>query len=457
MKPLFRSLLLALLLSAGLLMSSGARAQVDTSCTPNLEMGTCDSATDAGLNPASTNPVCIAAPTGTYSCWVCGWMTKLENLTSQMARASFRALVPSAAMIATATSIIALCLLVFRVIWAGSGVEETVAQGSIFLVTMIICGLLLWAGNSNGFGLNISEQGIGSSGPVAIAYIFDPMQIAGLGSAQAVLGSIQEIPGQPFKLLTITAAATSANGSSGTAIALGGYAQLWGQVEATVFRVFQVAVGQIQQNRGWIDTFSATILWMIALAPYLFVMIIFGFYLLQTMFYFSAIAGVAPFLIALMPIKQFRGFFFAGLRFCFGGALTIVFASFAMALTGAVVNGVLNDVLATIGTEQQDPSCTGISFAQSTSSVTALLGGPFFTLIVFGGLSAVLHLAAPRIASNIAGSHDNAVTAGALAGFGAAAVSRSGGAIIGSGRNVAGGIAGAAWAGLMKVMSGVVK
>jgi len=221
--------------------------------------------------------------------------------------------------------------------------------------------------------------------------------------------------------------------------------------------VFQVAVGQIQQNRGWIDTFSATILWVIALAPYLFVMIIFGFYLLQTMFYFSAIAGISPILIALMPIKQFRGFFFAGLKFCFGGALTIVFASFAMALTGAVVNGVLNDVLSSIGTEQQDPSCAGISFTQSTSAVTALLGGPFFTLIVFGGLSAVLHLAAPRIASNIAGSHDNAVTAGALAGIGAAAVSKTGGAILGSGRNAAGTAAGLAWGGLMGVMNRIVK
>jgi len=448
---------LALVAILFVLSTGPAKAQADT-CTPNLEMGTCDSATDAGLNPASTNPVCIAAPTGTYSCWVCGWMTKLENLTSQMARASFRALVPAAAMIATATSIIALCFIVFKVIWAGSGVEETVAQGSIFLVTMIICGLLLWAGNSNGFGLNISEQGIGSAGPIAIAYIFDPMQIAGLGSAQTVLGSISNIQGQPFHLLTVTAAATSANGSSGTAISLGGYAQLWGQVEATVFRVFQVAVGQIQQSRGWVDSLSATALWLLALTPYLFVMIIFGFYLLQTMFYFSAIAGVAPILIALMPIKQFRSFFFAGLRFCFGGALTIVFASFAMALTGAVVNGVLNDVLAAIGTETQDPSCAGISFTQSTSSVTALLGGPFFTLIIFGGLSAILHLAAPRIASNIAGSNDSATSAAAVV-WGAALGLRT---VVGQPKNTGSmggmaGLGGAAWGGLMGVMSKIVK
>jgi hypothetical protein len=85
MKLTIRTGVLSLIVAVGLLLSAGAKAQAAGGADGcgvgqaiDVELGGCVS---GGTQPEATNSVCIAAPTGAYSCWVCGWMTKLENLT----------------------------------------------------------------------------------------------------------------------------------------------------------------------------------------------------------------------------------------------------------------------------------------------------------------------------------------------------------------------------------------
>lgn len=229
----------------------------------------------------------------------------------------------------------------------------------------------------------------------------------------------------------------------------GVYAYLWGHVEATLYTIVNMLVWQFEkslQSAGFFaihDLVMALIVMLILGLPLTFVLGIFAAYLFQTMFYYMAISAVAPALIAGMLFRWSRGYVWAALKFLLGGALTLVFAAVAMSFTGAVIylglqgmwdqtgsNGatLVSDALiqAANATNGQTDVANPLAATNFATSVFSPLSSSFWITALMCWVSVLLHLAAPKIASNISGSNDSATSAAMVVAAGQMAVGMAG-------------------------------
>lgn len=119
-----------------------------------------------------------------------------------------------------------------------------------------------------------------------------------------------------------------------------GYAVLACQIENQAFSIAQImidiavgdgSVGPVAVFRG--------IMCILAMLPFLFVVGIFGAFMLEAMFKYVAIAILAPVLIGLMWLRPVRTIGTAALRVLAGAWLTIILASGAMGFTLQGIDG----------------------------------------------------------------------------------------------------------------------
>lgn len=226
------------------------------------------------------------------------------------------------------------------------------------------------------------------------------------------------------------------------------YSKLWAQVEATVVPLIGVFFARLES----VLDLGKAILAVILAVPFVFVAGIFIAFLAQTLFYVAAICAVSPLLIAGMMFGPIRSMLFASLRFAMGGGLTLIVAAIAMGVTGTLTVDLIttagNEALAVQQAEQRrhdefveglpvpsatemisdfftyavqsfeadaDPEDVTSNSFLSSEAAAAMLNPrriSFYLALGAGAVSVILHLAAPRIASNIMGVTDSATSAG---------------------------------------------
>lgn len=171
------------------------------------------------------------------------------------------------------------------------------------------------------------------------------------------------------------------------------YLKLWSNVENTVFPLLVVGFNRSKWNIIGPSDIVTFIEWAIILLPFLFVMGVFAAYLMQAFFYFLAVAGLSPLLLALTIFEKTRPFMIAGLRLCLSGSLTIITAGVALGFSSMLIN-------------------QAVSKLNSVSAIqNPLTDWTTLSLFLSGCISILLHMLAPRVAANISGAQDSAATA----------------------------------------------
>lgn len=251
----------------------------------------------------------------------------------------------------------------------------------------------------------------------------------------------------------------------------GGYPLLWVHVEQIGFRIIDLISAQLSESSSWFGGISMRLIaWFILGIPYFFVMGIFGAFLIQVQFYFIAISVVSPFLLIALVFKGTRAWVARALHFLIGGAMTVIFASVAMAFTGMLLNTFITELVSltehgntAFGTMSQAEiaevndaawqACLDANAHMSAGSVagmgmtpsqycaqgsmfsawhqwhdyrgaaleamghesgetgTIMGSSAYWAAFLLGFISVLLHLAAPRLASNISGANDSATSA----------------------------------------------
>lgn len=277
------------------------------------------------------------------------------------------------------------------------------------------------------------------------------MQKTGLGIAQAVIGASGNVCGD--------AGTAPVLGDAGS----GTYTALWQGVECVAFTPVRYAAenwARLSGISGFIGGLGDWFAWLILAFPYLFVLGIFGAFLIQSMFYFLALAGTTPVILIFVVFDSTRGICWAALKFLLSGALTVVFAGMAMGFTGFVLakytrnianyqqlsisaslgqctarkleeyrrshNGRIDnyDVYRVINNQcQAETNTASGSLATYDDDKVCDLNHftctkSYWAAFLIGMMSVLLHLLAPRIAANLSGASDSAATAAAVVGAG---------------------------------------
>jgi hypothetical protein len=208
----------------------------------------------------------------------------------------------------------------------------------------------------------------------------------------------------------------------------GGYGYLWANVELVVWPIFDVGITEFEQLDFGITNFGNGMITLIALLALVIllglVMLIFAMYLVQLMFYFLAIEAAAPLLMIALIYQPTRGIVWAAGKFLLGGVLTTVFASLAMGFTGAVImiglqsvwidsgnSGFVGAALVDAANASPDTTPNPLAENDMTTNLLAVGGVAYWEMLLIASLSIMLHLNAPKVASNLAGSNDSATNA----------------------------------------------
>jgi len=345
---------------------------------------------------------------------------------------------------------------------------------------------------------------VGSTGttqPVIFEWLFDLMQQLVLAVAQMAISYISEetvsrqlvasVPNFTGGCGGVMKGGTGALSSyvdSGTPVALA-YANLWNHIEIGVWPIIAVVAKRLTPDHF---TPSGAISAILLAAPYVFVLIVFAVFLVQVLFYFLAVGAAAPFLIGGLMFRTSQGWAMSAFRLLVGGSMTIFFSALALGFTLSLIAGALQNITVAVA---GDGNCaaaaaTGVvsglnknlfgwlgegisgvynsipgTFGAAPTPQPCASGAPvttvqieshgidtanFWKMVLIGWISVMLHLAAPRIASNVSGANDSANTAGALTSMGGLATAKMlGGARLGTAGAIssAGGVAGglAAW------------
>jgi hypothetical protein len=203
--------------------------------------------------------------------------------------------------------------------------------------------------------------------------------------------------------------ATSLVVKSSTGIDVRSLSGMLGSVEERIFNVLKI-VALLWKDGGLTNIgmiFAAVILSL----PYLFVWGIFMAFVLEGVFKLLAITSVAPLLIVAAAFPPTRGFATSGMRIVLGGVLTVIFAAVAMGFTLSVLDTFINKL-----------PMTGGSFTGGTAEWVQ--SPQYWAAIILGFVSALFHLKAATLASNISGASDGpgaaaAVVAGGMSAFAA--------------------------------------
>jgi hypothetical protein len=175
-------------------------------------------------------------------------------------------------------------------------------------------------------------------------------------------------------------------------------------VETEINKVLLVS-GAMFEDSNWYEVLNMVCAFFLII-PYIFVWMIFLAFLVEGSFKLLAVTAIGPILVMLAAFQRTRGITTAGLRIMMNGVLTVVFAGVAMGFTIQIVgyytagfpvdgNGEL-----TINADQ---------FALSKE---------YFAIVLIGLLSALFHLKAAELASNLSGATSSAGAAAAVVGAG---------------------------------------
>lgn len=399
-------------------------------------------------------------------CLFCGIFVQLSCQGGSYSRLLYGLFAPTALSLARVLFLWFLALTLAKVfVWPKSGGEQ-------WQELIKKCGLYF-------FVVALLTMGVaGGQNPWIFEWIFDLLQKLALATATKAIDFVaQQSFGRTITATVPNFGAGCAGIVAGTGLNTGNlsqqtsvaqqYANLWAHVEFGIWPVISVVVLRLSPEHF---TASGALSAIILAAPYVFVLGVFGAFMVQTMFYFIAVTAASPFLIAGMIFKTSQGWAISALRLLVGGAMTIFFSAIAMGFTLSILGVNVSVLRTSVGTGQvgaaqglqknmfgelfdlvTGPSSPASAAALETMSVTmsSITNPGYWLMFLTGFISIMLHLAAPRIASNISGSNDSATTAATVVGAGQLAagkvlgISRLGvGQAITAGGQAAGGAAG---------------
>lgn len=241
------------------------------------------------------------------------------------------------------------------------------------------------------------------------------------------------------------------------------YANLWGQAEMSLLPLIQF-LGQKMTLTSVLD--GSVIGALILAAPYVFVLGVFGAFLIQSSFYFLAMTIAFPIAFMASIHPAFKGYQQAVLRIMLTGALTIVMAGIALGFTSYIINiglsSLASDLAANAGGNFNvvENIANSMNGTQTTGAINSVLNSlpivsgnlllmgqsSYWAVFLIGFVSILLHLAAPRLAANIGGASDSAASAAAVVGAGMFAGAKAMGIMrtlgMGTGENKSGGLLG---------------
>jgi hypothetical protein len=438
---LFR--LLIVLLIVGLPGVADAQLQPAPLPTGPVNAGATSPTASPGGAAGSAGSMCQNQVVPATGCYFCGIFDALEQLATAYARLIFTTVAGYAGhilRIAFGFTIIAFCARL--ILFPREGAEawpKFIVQSVIFLAAVA----LLYASQARApWSLPPSQSSMSGQDPFIFVYIFDLFQSTALSLAQTIVSTGAQIaPSQSSTggMVPLDVAKMGAHGA---------YSGLWTYVELVPYAIVHLASVNLG---GWNSLTFSWVPWFILAVPYVFVLGIFAAFMVQTMFYFISIACVSPLLIAGLAFEKTRSYFFSALRILLAGSLTIVFAAVAMGFTGSIllfymtklngqlgcapsgniltaINGLISLIATGINNYLPNPTSyidqllglqsTATAAQQAQQAQTALTSvmqtSEYWMMFLVGFISVLLHLAAPRLAANIAGAQDSAVSAAAV-------------------------------------------
>ena len=218
--------------------------------------------------------------------------------------------------------------------------------------------------------------------------------------------------------------------------------QLFALIETSIFNV--AIAGFFDQSGTW--TFIANFFKAVLLAiPFLFVLLIFAAFILESAFKFLAITATSPLWVAAAFFPFSRPWATAAIRIYFSAAFTILFAAMAMGFTIGVVEMYRLEFTCSMRGDAETCGLLGFADREDLGNSSAgfmegvqlewLKFGQFWVMLFIGMVSVLLHLKAPTLAANISGANDSAAPAAAVV---AGGKMLAGGAIFSSLRGAAG-------------------
>lgn len=201
-------------------------------------------------------------------------------------------------------------------------------------------------------------------------------------------------------------------------------------VETEITKVLLIS-GAMFEDSSWFEVLNM-ICGFLLIIPYIFVWMIFLAFLVEGSFKLLAVTAIGPILVMFAAFKRTRGITTAGLRIMANGVLTVVFAGVAMGFTIQIV-GYYTAAF---------PIDDGGNLTIDADSFA--LSKQYFAIVLIGLLSALFHLKAAELASNISGASSSAGAATAVVGAGMAgfgAMKAAGFMAARSGARMAGGVA----------------
>lgn len=413
------------------------------------------------------------------NCYFCGIIVTLACQGGGYSRAIFLMFAPTALALARFCFLVFLAMQVGKLFVfpkdGGENLKEIVKQA--FFFTLAIS--------------TLTASIAGGENPWLFDWVFDMMQrltlavsmkainyMAMQGIGQIIQASVPNFGGGcPGFMQGSTSGSVAAALPYSTQVAQQ-YADLWAHVELGVYPIIAIAMQRLTPDHF---TAAGALAGIMLAAPYVFVLCVFGAFLVQTMFYFVAITSAAPFLIAGLMFQTSRGWLLSGVRFLLGGCMTIFFCAIAMGFTlslivinmgismqnvgsgdigvvkglskspfGEAASGIVAAWKFLTGSGSTSAPDLGSTAANVvTLSISSVDNAAYWQLFLVGYISIMLHLAAPRIASNISGANDSATTAATVVGAGQLAASKTvgvgrfgGGAAIGAAGQMGGGLLG---------------
>ncbi|MBK3799681.1 hypothetical protein GAY33_10630 [Azospirillum brasilense] len=329
-------------------------------------------------------PDTAQAQSSDASCIACGLTERIEKASRTFREASFKNLVGPASSFGRMLGLLWIYLFAVQIFLQPSQIPR-------FLETFL--GRVGWL---------LAMVGILS----APQWILDNIVTAGeqtfMGVAAYVLGTAQSAFGGTASVPPVGDSAW--------------YTALWREVEGTVFPLVLKLI-RAGAPGGWLDlaALPRLILTLLIVAPFGFVLGIFMAFMVQVIFYTAAVTAIGPLLVVGLPWGTTRSYLWGALKFMLGGGFTLVFAAVAMGTTSAMLQSQFQN--ATLG----DPS------PEALKKLLDITNPEYWYTFIVGLVSVLLHLAAPRIASNIAGVTDSATSAAMVTAAGQAGAAKAGG------------------------------
>lgn len=242
-------------------------------------------------------------------------------------------------------------------------------------------------------------------------WIVEPMLDGAANYADYILDTAKSLQSSQSQNL-INYPTFSIDSSAGT------LSKLMGLVEAQVTAFISIAYKLIDAQGTVIGNPVATVLVMILILAFIFILLIFTAFMVEALFKILSMGFIAPLLIVFVAFPITRSITWAALRIIFGACLTVIFASGALGFTSAIVNDYIN-AMGVAFVAGGSVECTGLNALSSVRVVVEdILGRPpcvrtlevwsidFLQFYVIGFISILLHLQSKSLASNLSGAND---------------------------------------------------